>query len=232
MESAIDTHEIQAIERQFTDIELLASEVEGEIQTQEQYESCLIVMSRGKELNKKWAAIFDPIREAQRTALEVTYATINKIKTPTENWIKILTPKCFRWEKRQETEAKALEQKRQEEARKAAEDAALAEAQHFATQGRPDVAEAILATPVHVPVVVAPPPTSVLSAAKLSRGTRWKARVVNFEALFAAVAAGTVPKTTVMENQAVLDGLAKALKGELNIPGVEVYEEPTYRGMK
>jgi hypothetical protein len=53
----------------------------------------------------------------------------------------------------------------------------------------------------------------------------WKARVVDKEVLLRAILAGQQPMSLLIPDQKALDGIAKALKGEARVPGVEFYAD-------
>jgi hypothetical protein len=55
----------------------------------------------------------------------------------------------------------------------------------------------------------------------------WRARVTDKAALVAAVAAGKAPLALIEINQTALDGMARALKSELVLPGCEPVRETT-----
>lgn len=225
--TATPTQEVQTIERQFADIQNLACELEGEIISQEQYEMALMVIDRSKTIKTKWVGVFESIRAAQVAALDVTYATINKLKNPCEMFVKNLTPKCFAWEKKQEALARAKEIELQAKAKKEAEDLALKEAAHHHENGRPEVAESILSAPAPViPVIHVSPPLRTNTT--LKQRITWKARVVDMKALLKAVCDGTAPSHLIELNQSEANKLAAALKGEMKIPGIESYQEGTY----
>lgn len=224
--TALATQDIQIVEKRFSDIAALATDLEGEIQTQEQHELCLMVIQQSKQIKEKWVAIFDPIRAKQVEALDVTYATINKLKIPCEAYIKNLTPKCFAWTRKQEAVAKQMELELQAKARKEAEERAKAEAEQHIAAGRPDVAKSILEAPISVMPTVTVMPAKQAGAPTLR--TKWKARITDAKLLLEAVCAGKAPLHILELNQAEADKLAAALKGEMRVPGLEAYEDPIY----
>lgn len=112
----------------------------------------------------------------------------------------------------------AAEKARQEaiEAAKAAKDKqALAAAKAIVVPPVAQIAPIEVEAPVgSVYVAPAPPP----KVAGFSRRTTWKAEVVD---------AAKLPREYLIPNQAALDGLAKATKGSVAIPGVRFYEVET-----
>ena len=78
-----------------------------------------------------------------------------------------------------------------------------------------------------VPVVRTQPtftPQAGVSTAKTYRSV-----VMSIRKLAAAVAGGAVPETLVVANEKALNAMARALKGQMNIPGVRVEEIPVVR---
>jgi membrane peptidoglycan carboxypeptidase len=73
---------------------------------------------------------------------------------------------------------------------------------------------------VTAPVIAAP----VQKTAGISTRSNWTAEVVDLMELVKAVAAGTHPLSLLQADTAKLTQMAKALKSELNIPGVRAVE--------
>lgn len=126
---------------------------------------------------------------------------------------------------REENERAAAERRRLEEEaqRRAEEDAAEAE-----RDGDPERADRILIEPVLIelppPRVVFVPPASVAAPPRIEGvGFRpnWKAEVTDLMALVKAVAAGEQPLTYLLPNDVALNGVARALKEHMRVPGVE-----------
>lgn len=231
-----DNNEIQQVESRFNDISSLVADIGAEIQHQEHYESAILVIEQAKEIKSRWVNLFEPIRSGLVETLNKTYERINKVKKPCEEFIKILTPQCVQWELKKEAEAKALEQKLQAETKKQFEEVALNQAQSLADQGRTDVADAILSTPIPtVPIIHAAADLRTSQpGSKLDRKGTWKAEVYDLPALIKAVLENhpAVPKNALEPNMSVLDKLAKAMQKELNIPGVRAIEEFNYAKRK
>ncbi len=76
-------------------------------------------------------------------------------------------------------------------------------------------AEQIISQPVYVAPVVVPKATPKLQGGPVYR-TIWKARVVN---------ESIIPRQYMVPDMVKINGVARALKNQANIPGVEVYEE-------
>lgn len=72
--------------------------------------------------------------------------------------------------------------------------------------------------PVFEPVYVAP--RAVAAPAGISTSQKWKAEIVSLQQLCRAIADGKVPAHYVEANMTALNGMARANKQALNIPGV------------
>ena len=81
-------------------------------------------------------------------------------------------------------------------------------------------AEAIINAPISTPATIiipkSAPPASRLTAGRES----WSAEMVDLKMLVKAVAEGKQPITFLLPDMTVLNGLARSLKGAMNIPGV------------
>lgn len=192
----LETKEIQAVEQKFHDILALAGDVSGQLKSREDYGRARLLIAQAKEISNKWSDLFEPIRVAQKQALDVTYATLSKVKKPCKDLIESLTPKCAAWEHHEKAQTAAIEMQ---------------------------INETMSTLPAHVQII---PPTNPDDG--LARRSTWKAEVESFETLLAAVQAGTAPKAALEPNLEFLDGVAKALRSEMRIPGVRAYEEVSY----
>jgi type II secretory pathway pseudopilin PulG len=111
-----------------------------------------------------------------------------------------------------------------EEARKQAEEQALLDAiaaeeeakrNGATTEEATQAASQIIEEPVYVPPVVVPKSTPKLSGGPVYR-TIWKFRIKDVNA---------IPRQYMMPNETAIGGVVRSLKGQANIPGVEVYED-------
>lgn len=115
------------------------------------------------------------------------------------------------WEDAEESKRKAEEARLQAEAKKRAEDEALAAAAAAESEAE---ADAILETPVAVPVVNLP--KTVAKVAGHTRRTIPKYRIVN-ESL--------IPRQYLKPDEVKIGGVIRSLKAAAQIPGVQYYEE-------
>ncbi len=120
-----------------------------------------------------------------------------------------------------------VEQRQAEEARRLDEAAALE--REFKATGDvalQEQAEAILDAPMPVMSVQAPTPAAP-KVEGISYRETYRAQVSDLMTLVKAVAAGQQPITLLVANQSALDGMARALKGALAIPGVQLVVDKT-----
>jgi hypothetical protein len=126
------------------------------------------------------------------------------------------------WEDEQKAAQRAAQAAAEAEARRIAEEAALARAVALEAGGNKAAAEAVMAAPV-VPAPVVVEKTVPAGYGGATRRT-WGAEVFDKLALVKAVAEGKAPLEAVEASGPVLNGMARALKGALSIPGVRAVE--------
>lgn len=187
--------------------------------------------------------VMDPVVNAAHNAHKVAVAQRDALLRPAEGAKRIIGERMAAYtdeQARLRREAEAAQQRERErleaEARQAAEverlrlqeqadRAAAAVAEQLARDGEPDLAGLIKApaVPLPAPKPVYLPPLQV-NAPPAARGmsfpTTWSAEIVDLMALVKAIAAGTQPITLIEANMVALNGLARALKDALAIPGV------------
>ena len=118
-------------------------------------------------------------------------------------------------------ESEVLRAVRAEATRVAANEAAL-EAQHIAQQA----AELELQEAEAIAVVAAP---KLERAAGVSTSLKWSAQVTNLSDLVKAIADGRQPITLIQPDMTVLNKLARALQGQMSVPGVKAVSESVVR---
>lgn len=107
----------------------------------------------------------------------------------------------------------------QAELRRQEEDRRLAEAVELEAAGDSAEAEALIAAPVDVPVVAVAPTTP--KVAGIAYRETWGAEVENLAALVKYVAANPQFAGFLTPNMPALNGQARSLKGQMQIPGVK-----------
>lgn len=164
-------------------------------------------------------SILDPLKASERICA-------NKVTL-------FLNAERVRQEQERQAAQKAAEAQAKiaaENARKAQEEERLKTAELLEAQGFSEEADAVLEDIV----AIAPPaPVMLKPVEKFERvqgvhdRKSYKAEVIDLMILVKEIAAGRQPITLIMANESVLNGMAKALKAELRIPGVRVVESST-----
>ena len=178
-----------------------------------------------KALRKEVDAAFDPIIEAAHKAHKEANTQKKRAELPLIEAEQILKRGLIAYDTEQER-IRLVEERRlqalareQEEARQLAEAAELERMANAATdlvdgyQLRRE-AEAVLEAPIVAPVVVVEKATPKIAG--LSYREVWKFRVVD---------ATKVPREYLAVDEQKIGGVVRAMKGAVNIPGIEVYAE-------
>lgn len=176
-----------------------------------------------KSAEDKWDGLTAPSRDAAHKAWKAAVALHDGLISELSETRKDLKRRRGAWYDEQERIRKAEEARLQAIARKQAEDEALAMAEQAEAAGDHEIAEAIVAAPVVAPVVrvaSTAPKQSRLTAAR----SAWSCKVVSLMDLVKAVAAGSQPITLIEPNMVALNGMARAAKSALAIPGVRAVE--------
>ena len=197
----------------------------AKITSEEQYHAAAQLLVAIKNGLKGWLELMEPIRETQHTAWKTTCATIKKVTDPWRQAEDLVIDEMAKWEVLRQERHKAEQEALNAQVQKEAEDHVITQAAALAEQGRPEVAEALLAQgPIVAPVVVPTPPR----ADGLTQVKRWTAQVTDLMALVREIAAGRQPLSFIEPNLPALNLQAKSLKTELRIPGVKAVEEISY----
>ena len=127
---------------------------------------------------------------------------------------KILVKAMQVWQMEQERIRREEEARIREQLRKEEEDRMLEMALRAEKEGNSQIADQIISAPVFAPNIIVP--SNVPKVEGISSRDVWKARVVNFL---------IVPREYLIVDEAKLGQIARAMKGEIRIPGVEFYCE-------
>ena len=196
------------------------------------------------------AEVMDPICAAAHTTWKTAVGKRDALRAPYLEADKAYARAMGAWEQEQQRQRRLAEEgaRRERERlegeerarvaaeearlRKEAEDQRLTQAAAAEAQGDSETAERLLEAPVEVPVVVPRPvfvPMAPVAEAPKATGVafrdNWSAEVVDLMALVTAVASRTVPITVLLPNMPALNGMARALKGAMAVPGVRAISE-------
>jgi ATPase subunit of ABC transporter with duplicated ATPase domains len=198
---------------------------------------------------KRVGDVLDPIVDAAHQAHKIAVRQRDALLGPAKSAKVVLGGRMEAWEQeqarlRREAEERAqrererLEREAREQAeaeqrrlQAEAETRRLEEAAALEEAGDREGAERLVAAPVPVATIAPAPvfaPRPMVAAPPKVEGVAfrsdWKAEVTDLAALVRAVAAGQAPITLLQANQVALNGMARALKGALNLPGVKAVE--------
>ena len=127
----------------------------------------------------------------------------------------------------------ARQREEEEAARRAAlakaEEARIARAERALDRGDDDQAERILEGRAPEPVVVAAPVVEVGPVAGVAFVEKWRGEFIDLDALIVAAAETPALRPLLAGDQRALDGMARALKGAMRIPGCRAVQEQTVR---
>lgn len=166
-----------------------------------------------------WDDFMKPIVEAADTALKTARGQRDKIRGPALEAKQAIGANMEGWDRAERDRI------RREQERLAAEavEQAKVEALLAAEQQGDEAAVAAIARDDASPTMLAfvpPAPVSIPKVEGISYQVTWKAEVVDLAALVQAVAAARAPLKTLKADEVVLNGMARALKEALNLPGV------------
>lgn len=184
------------------------------------YEHVVEIVKKVKDRRKMWSNLIKPVKEAARSAWQKVVDLEKEVDTPLsviEN--EVCKPKLVAWEIEQEKKRIAEQERIAAQIKRQEEEAKLAVAVELEEGGNKAAAEAVLDQPVVMPAVELPKTTAVKG---ISYRDQYSAVVIDMKAFVAAVAAGTIPMEAITPNGPFLNNQAKAFKGALNYPGVEV----------
>jgi len=178
------------------------------------------------KLRKEVESAFKPIKDAQNAALKATRDQEKKFLEPIEAVELAARHEMAGWDQR---ERKRLEDERRERDRIATEEAEARRLQLAADLdafGETEAAINVLDQPASAFVEAVtfdePEPVKVEG---ISYRSLWSARVVDFATLVRAVADGKAPLELLQANETALNGVARALKQSMSIPGVIAEEK-------
>ncbi len=190
---------------------------------QESHDSAAALYVRLGDLSKDIDSIHDPAIEAAHASHKAAIAAKNKLADPVKCARALIKPKVCQWEEDQKRIQAERQRAAEEAARKIEEEARLALAVEAEQKGAdPETVKEILATTMLTVAPVVAPAFQKTNGFKSRKN--YTARVVNIKLLCKAIAEGRQPSNLVEGNMTALNGLARSLKSQLNIPGVEVIE--------
>lgn len=202
--------------------ELAQQSAELTIASQPEYQQAADLLTeikkRGKALEEKRKAITSPLDAAKKATMDMFRPAVDAINE-FEKAVKLKMGGFVREQDRlrQVAAAQAAEKARAEQEK------LMSQADKLREKGKEDLAaakEQQAATTVAVAPLIEAPAATGAHARRI-----WKARLTDKMALIQAVADGRASPELLDYNESVGNGLAKALKSGLNVPGLDAYED-------
>ena len=165
-----------------------------------------------------------PIKDATHSAHKAAVAAEKSLLDPVTRAKTVVKSKISTWEREQQRLIQEREREARERAQQISEQLALESAIELEKLGASEeqVAE-VLNNPAPLPAPVVQP--TFQRASGVSTTTRWSAKVVDLKALCLAVAEGRASTELVLPNMPALNGMARAMKNTMNVPGVKAESE-------
>jgi hypothetical protein len=198
------------------------------IQDEATFTAAAEFMKKIKKARKDWEAIIGPVTKKAHEAWKEAIGLEKKVDAPLERAEKmILSPAMSNFRQAQERARRIEEDRLQREAQKRADDEALAHATELAQAGFKEEADAAIADPIPAAAPVVPAAPRVEG---LSERLTWNAEIVDKLALVKAVAEGRAPLGAIEANMPFLNGVARSLKSEFNVPGCRAVSRHSFAG--
>lgn len=169
-----------------------------------------------KALQKEVLDFFAPLKKSAQDAHKKLCAAEKEKAEPLIDVERKVKVRMLEYETEQRRIKAEHERKLREEARKIEEEARLKEATRLEAEGRQKEAERLIEAPIFTPPVTVAPPTPRVQGVKYV--TTWRFRIVD-ETL--------IPRQFLSVDEKKIGGVVRAMRGEAQIPGVEVYEDRT-----
>lgn len=190
------------------------------IKDQPTYEAVVDQVKKVKDRRKWWANLIEPVKQAARASWQKVVDLEKEVDTPLsvlEN--EVLKPKLVGWEREQERKRIAEQERISAELKRQEEEAKLNVAVELEAGGNSKAADLVLEAPVVAPAIELPKTTAVKG---ISYRDIYSAVVTDMPAFIKAIHEGKIPMDAVSPNGPFLNNQAKAFKGALSYPGVEV----------
>lgn len=184
-------------------------------------ESHAVGLELGKSLNRVRKFVQQLYEDPKRIAHEAhskMVAAEKKWLQPVDKAKSLLDGKLSNYERQERERAEKEARDREAEASRIEQERQLAEAVAAEEAGDTQLADSIMAQEPERAVIVATPELADVKGA--ASQTRWSAEVVDFAALVKYVAEHPEHRELLQPNDTALNGVARALKANMRIPGV------------
>jgi len=170
-------------------------------------------------------SLFEEPKQAAFKAHRSICDAEHRLLDPLKKARQVVTRAITHYETEERDRAMAEQRRLQDEAKKQAEAQAMAEAEDAEKAGDSELAQQIVedaAVAPPPPVYVAP---RVVNTPGVTTSTTWHAEITNLPAFIKHVAANPQLLNLIEPNMTALNGMARSLRGAMNIPGVRAVSE-------
>lgn len=195
---------------------------------QQSYDIAVVDVKQIAQVKKAITEHYGPLKKAAQDSHKKIVAAEKQFLDPLDEADRIIRQSITRWSQEQERIRIEAQRKVEAEARAKEEQERLAKAVQAEEMGvNPVIVEKILETPKPIePVITAP---TFQKAAGIASRETWRAEVTDIKALCQSIVDGKIQPEAVSPNMAVLNGLARSFKDDLNIPGIKAVKETGIR---
>jgi len=195
-----------------------AQDLAADIKDQASYLRCADYKLSLRGIRQKAIAFFKPMKDKANAVVQEIRDREKEVIAPIEKAELIINPALVKWDREQQRLRQEEQDRVRAEQRRQDEEARAQAAERAVQDGEIEQAEAIFSAPV-VPVSVVLP--KVEKPAGISYKKAWSAEVSNKIELIRAVAGGLYPLELLDPNMVALNGMARALKEGMSVPGVK-----------
>lgn len=174
-----------------------------------------------KSIEKRVKEYFKPLKESAHKAWRGLCERENEEIIKLTPAINHLNKQMTAYNIEQERIRKAEEERLRKEAEKAEEERRLQEALQAEKEGRKEEAEAVLNEPIYVPPPIVPKAVPKVGGQTMVDNWVWRVTDIN-----------KVPRQYLTINETAVNQVVRGLKGNANITGIEIYNEPKMRSVR
>lgn len=185
------------------------------------YEQACDFLKGVKALRQRIAEVFGPHIKRAFEAHRALCGEQREHEAPLLEAERVVKDALVAYDREQERIQREAQQRQLAEQRRLEEERRLQEALALEARGRHEQAEAVLEKPIVVPVPVLPA-REVPKVAGVAFRETYSARCTDLHALIRHVAAHPEHTNLLVPNQAAINAMARSLRQQLLIPGVEV----------
>lgn len=220
-----ETQELQTVKQETDQMIQEAKALAITIKDPTSYQKAGEFWLRAKAMEKRVKAYFEPMKKSAKAVhTEICNKEAEALKRASESTA-ILSPAMQKYENEQERQRQEAERKANEASRKQEEEARLHAAIEVEATGDREGANQILETPSAVAPIEIPKQKFESEVGAIHTREQWSARVINLRELVAGILRGEAAITCIEPNMTVLNQMARAMKDQAKIPGIQFVKE-------